>query len=420
MGAGPDLVLVSPWLSHLEARWDVPEFEYLYRRLASFSRFISFDKYGMGLSDPAPPGSLPTLEEWADDVGTVMDAAGSPTATIFGIADGGMMAAMFAATYPERTRSLALLNSTARISWAPDYPIGWPPERQDIVIDAIEEAWGATQFVSMTNPTVDPGMQRSWAREGRLAASPATARAVFQMLFQLDIRSVLPSISAPTLVLRAESPQVSTEQVRYLAEHIPAARLAELPGSAAHPTIADMEALAAVLEEFVTGTRASLHVDRVLTTVLFTDIVGSTRRAAELGDSRWKEVLNTYERLTENQIRRHQGRLVDRTGDGLLATFDGPARAIRCAQAMQSDARTLGVEIRAGLHTGEVERRGESLAGLAVHIAARIQAIAGPGEILVSRTVCDLVVGSGIAFIGRGAHQLKGIPDEWHLFAVAS
>jgi class 3 adenylate cyclase len=421
LGEGPrDLVLVSPWLSHLEARWDLPEWEYLYNRFAAFSRFISFDKYGMGLSDPAPPDALPTLEEWVDDVKAVMDAVGSPDAALLGIADGGMMAALFAATHPDRTRSLVLLNSAARMAWAPDYPIGMSRERQEAILASVEQAWGRAQVVSQINPNADQATQETWARQVRLAASPAMGRAIWRMLFGLDVRSVLGSVQRPTLVLTSYSPLLPREHSQYLADKIPHARLVELSASIPQPTMADMDALADVVEEFVAGARGSVSTDRVLTTVLFTDIVGSTKRLAQLGDRQWKEMLDVHDRLAEQQIARYRGRLIDRTGDGLLATFDGPARAIRCGVALRDEVRTLGMEIRVGVHTGEVELRGSAVAGLAVHIAARVQALAGPGEVLVSRTVRDIVAGSTFSFEDRGIHQLKGVPDDWQLFSVES
>ena len=420
VGEGPpDLVMVSSWLSHLEARWDIPEWDYLYRRLASFSRFIAFDKYGIGLSDPAPVGSLPPLEEWADDVRAVMGAVGSHEAAVIGFADGGMMAAMFAASHPEQIRSLVLVNSTSRMSWAPDYPIGIPAERQEAIIKATERSWGRPDFVTVINPNADEAARESWTRQMRFAASPTTAASVLRMLFQLDVRKVLPTIRVPTLVLHTpDQPWLTSEHGRYLADRIAGAHFVEMPTALAHPTMADIETLADTVEEFLTGARASADVDRVLATVLFTDIAGSTRRAAELGDRGWKEILDAHDRLAQRQLARYQGRLVETTGDGLLAIFDGPARAIRCAMALRDEVRALGVDIRAGIHTGEIERRGDRIASIAVHIASRVQALAGAGEILVSRTVKDLVAGSTLVFAERGAHELKGVPGEWQLFAV--
>ena len=419
VGQGPhDLVLVGPWLSNIEVRWDIPEWEYLYDRFAAFSRFISFDKYGMGLSDPAPPDSLPSLEEWADDVQTVMVAVDSKEATLLGIADGGLMALLFAATHPERMRSLVLLNAAARVSWAPDYPIGMPLERQEAILASVDHAWGRAQVVSLINPQADQAMREAWARQVRLAASPGMGRAIFRMLFALDVRSVLASVRVPTLVLTTFSPLLPREHSQYLADHIPGARLVELSGSIAQPTMSDMDTLADTIEEFVSGTRTAANIDRMVMTVLFTDLVDSTRRLAEVGDRQWKEILDVHDRLAQQQIAFYRGSLIERTGDGLLATFDGPARAIRCALGIRDAIRGLGMEIRAGLHIGEVERRDERLAGLAVHIAARVMALAGPGGVLVTRTVRDIVAGSGFVFKDRGSHPLKGLPDEWQVFSV--
>jgi class 3 adenylate cyclase len=356
-----------------------------------------------------------------DDVRAVMDAAGSERAAILGAGDGGTMAAMFAATYPDRTNSLILANSAARLSWAPDYPIGAPPERQEWLIRLVEQTWGTSEFAAATNPSLaqEPSAQEEAAKYTRLAASPATAATVIRMLLQLDIRPILPSIRVPTLVLHRRDNRVLTiDNGRYLAEQIVGARFVELPGADFALGIGDVDSVVDEVEEFLTGARASVDTDRVLATVLFTDIVGSTERAAELGDQGWRDVLDAHDRLAERQLARYRGMLVKATGDGLFATFDGPARAIRCALALRDGLRGMGVEIRSGLHCGEIERRGPDVSGLAVHIAARVQAVARPGEVLVTRTVKDLVAGSQIAFVDRGAHGLKGVPDEWQLFAV--
>jgi class 3 adenylate cyclase len=417
-----DLVLVTEWFGQLEARWDIPSVDRFHRRLSSFSRVISFDKYGIGLSDPAPPGSLPTLEEWMDDVRAVMDAARWERAAILGAGDGGTMAAMFAASYPDRASSLILVNSAARLSWAPDYPIGLPAERQEMLIQLVEQTWGTAELLTAINPSLAhlPRAQpEGLARALRRAASPATAAAVIRMLFQLDIRPILPSIRVPTLVMQRRDNEILTiDQGRYLAEHIEGARFVELPGADYVVGIGDVDSVVDEVEEFLTGTPAAIDTDRVLATVLFTDIVGSTERSAELGDQRWRDVLDAHDQLAERQLARYRGTLVKATGDGLVATFDGPARAIWCALALRDGLRRLGVEIRGGVHCGEIERRGPDVSGLAVHIAARVQAEARPGEVLVTRTVKDLVAGAQIAFLDRGPHALKGVPDEWQLFAV--
>jgi class 3 adenylate cyclase len=416
-----DLVFVSEWFFHLEGRLDIPSTARFLRRLSSFSRLISFDKYGIGLSDPAPPGSLPPLEEWMDDVRAVMDAAGSERAAILGVGEGGLMAAMFAATHPDRTSALILGNSAARLSWAPDYPIGLPAEQQEMLIRLVEQTWGTPEFALASNPSLahDSSLQPQVARFLRLAASPATAAAVFRMLLQLDIRPILPSIRVPTLVIhRRDSQLLTVDNGRYLAEHIQGARFVELPGADYGLELGDVDSVVDEIQEFLTGTPAAIDTDRVLATVLFTDIVGSTERSAELGDQRWRDVLDAHDRLAERQLARYRGTLVKATGDGLVATFDGPARAIWCALALRDGLRSLGVEIRGGVHCGEIERRGPDVSGLAVHIAARVQAEARPGEVLVTRTVKDLVAGAQIAFIDRGPQALKGVPDEWQLFAV--
>jgi class 3 adenylate cyclase len=416
-----DLVFVSEWFSHLEARWDIPSFARFLRRLSSFSRLISFDKYGMGLSDPAPARSFPPLEEWMDDVRAVMDAARSERAAILGVGEGGTMAAMFAATHPARTISLILGNSAARLSWAPDYPIGLPAEQQEMLIRLVEQTWGTAEFAVATIPSLaqDPSLLDAAARYLRLAASPATAAAIIRMILQLDIRPILPSIRVPTLVMHRRDVEIwSIENGRYLAEHIEGARFVELSGADFGLEAGDVDSVVDEVEEFLTGTRGRVDTDRVLATVLFTDIVGSTERAAELGDHRWRDILDAHDALAERQLARYRGTLVKATGDGLVATFDGPARAIRCALALRDGLRSIGVEIRGGLHCGEIERRGPDVSGLAVHIAARVQAVARPGEMLVTRTVKDLVVGAEIPFVDRGLHGLKGIPDEWQLFAV--
>jgi class 3 adenylate cyclase len=417
-----DLVFVSEWFFHLEGRPEIPSLARFLRRLSSFSRLISFDKYGIGLSDPAPAGSLPPLEEWMDDVRAVMDAAGSERAAILGAGEGGIMAALFAATHPDRTSSLILGNSAARLSWAPNYPIGMPAEQQEMLIRLVEQTWGTAEFAASNNPSLaqDPSIQPEVARYMRLAASPATAAAVIRMLLQLDIRPILPSIRVPTLVMhrRDITGWLTIDNGRYLAEHIQGARFVELPGADYGLELGDVDSVVDEIQEFLTGKPAAIDTDRVLATVLFTDIVGSTERSAALGDQRWRDVLDAHDRLAERQLARYRGTLVKATGDGVIATFDGPARAIWCALALRDGLRSLGVEIRGGVHCGEIERRGPDVSGLAVHIAARVQAEARPGEVLVTRTVKDLVGGAQIAFVDRGPHALKGVPDEWQLFAV--
>jgi class 3 adenylate cyclase len=418
-----DLVLVSQWFSHLEARWDVPGFDHYLHRLGSFTRLISFDKYGVGLSDPAPGGSLPPVEDWMDDVRAVMDAAGCERAALMGANDGGTMAAIFAATYPERVSALVLANSTARMSIAPDYPIGISPERMELIASVTERAWGRPDLATLTNPSLadDEVAREAVSRLLRMSASPSTAVAVVRLLFDIDVRHVLAAIQVPTLVVhRRDDVLLGVGHGRYLAKHIANARFVELPGADYAVAVGDVDAVVDEVEEFLTGARGHIDVDRMLATVLFTDIVSSTERAATVGDSRWQELLDAHNDAARRQIARYQGRLVRLTGDGLVATFDGPVRAIQAATAIRDAARRLGVEIRAGLHTGEIQRQGDDVLGLGVHIAARVQGAAEPGEVLVSRTVKDLVAGSGVRFSDKGTHRLKGVPDEWQLFEVVS
>jgi class 3 adenylate cyclase len=416
-----DLVVVSTWFSHLEAQWEFPAFAQYLRRLASFTRLITFDKYGIGLSDPIPSRNLPPLEDWVDDVRAVMDAAGSEAAVILGANEGSMMATLFAATYPERTTALVLVNATARMAWVPDYPIGVAPEFQERLATLVETAWGRGDMMAAVNPSLagDPVAAEAWGRFLRLSASPATAAAVMRMLFQLDVRDILPTIGVPTLVVnRKDNPVITPEQGRYVAERIPGAKFVAVPGADYGLAVGDPDAIVDEIEEFVTGGRSAPDADRVLATVLFTDIVDSTARLSELGDRQWRELLASHDVLTRRQVERYGGRLVDTTGDGLLATFDGPLRGIKCAIALRDAVHRIGLRVRAGLHTGEIERRGDDVAGLAVHIAARVQALAEPDEVLVSRTVKDLVTGAALRFADRGSHELKGVREPWELYAV--
>jgi class 3 adenylate cyclase len=421
VGEGPpDLVLVSTWFSHVEARWDFPGFAYYLRRLASFSRLISFDKRGIGLSDPVAVDRLPLLEEWMDDVRTVMDAASVGRAVVMGANEGSMMAALFAATYPSRVSMLVLANATARPAWAPDNPWGVRPEVADAVIASVDHAWGEGLTMAAANPTLaqDEEALRSWGRFLRLAASPAVAGAVIRMIFELDVRSVLPAIRVPTLVVSRRDALFPAASGRAVAELIPGAAFVEVPGVDYGLAVGDVDPVVDEIETFVTGSRRPHDVDRVLATVLFTDIVESTRRAAELGDRGWHALLDTHEALARREVQAHGGVIADFTGDGLVATFDGPARAVRCALTLRDEVRSLGVRIRAGVHAGEIEKRGDDIAGIAVHTAARVMALAQADEVLVSRTIKDLVAGAGLEFRDHGTHELKGVPDEWQLFRV--
>ena len=422
VGDGPiDLVWAPGYLSHLEQNWWWPSYADLLERLASFSRLILFDRRGTGLSDRIL--SLGSFEEMLDDIRAVLDAARSERAALFGGAEGGPMCALFAATHPERTSALILGASYPRRTVAPDFPWGLDAERQAQILSAYETRWGTPDFgVRQLAPSLagDERFRRWHAQACRFAGTPASALAWFLITMQIDIRDVLPAIRVPTLVLhRTDDRVVPVEAGRYLAEHIPNAKLVELPGSDHYPFSGDYLPFADEVEEFLTGERRHRELDRVLATVLFTDIVGSTERAVELGDRRWKELLADHHRVVRATLDQHRGREVRSTGDGVLATFDGPARAIRCAEAIRDAVRAIGLEIRAGLHTGEIELAGSGIEGVAVHIGARIADLAGNGEILVSSTVKDLVVGSGLEFEGRGAHELRGVPGEWSVFAVA-
>jgi class 3 adenylate cyclase/pimeloyl-ACP methyl ester carboxylesterase len=422
-GDGPlDLLFCYGFGSAIDLGWDeattYPEF---YRRLASFSRLVLFDRRGTGASDPISAGVFPTWESWAEDAGAVLDAVDAERAVLFGALDAGALAVLYAAMHPERVQALILLNSSARFCRDEDYPIGVAPEALETLIGIVEQAWGTRQLVTAVNPAMadDDAFLEAVARVMRAAATPRRAATQFRyLLSNVDVRPALDLVQVPTLVLSvAESVFVPVEQGRYLAEHIVGARFVELPGAEvglSPPLLGIVDEI----EEFVTGERGAADVDRVLATVLFTDIVRSTERAAQLGDRRWRSLLDAHDRAVREQFRRFRGREVKTTGDGFLASFDGPARSIRCAQAIVEATRSLGVDVRLGLHTGECEARGDDLGGLAVHIAARVGALADPGQVLVSGTVKDLVVGSGIEFNDRGEEELKGVPGSWRLFAV--
>jgi pimeloyl-ACP methyl ester carboxylesterase len=422
VGDGPvDLVFAPGFVSHLELAWEDPLLgSQYYERLASFCRLILFDKRGTGLSDPVPGPA--TLEERTDDLLAVMDAAESERAAIFGVSEGGAMAALFAATHPERTASLVLYGAWPRMLKAPDYPFGAEPEQLERLI-ALADRWGDGVGLSSWAPARanDPRARESWARFQRAAASPGMVRNLFRLYPEIDIRGILPSIRAETLVLhRAEDRIVPVECGRYLAEHIPGARFVELPGEDHLWIAGDSDAILDEVEEFITGARTGPEPDRVLATILFTDIVGSTERAAAEGDRGWSALVEAHDAAVRRQLERFQGVEIDTAGDGFFVSFDGPARAIRCAVAIRDAVRSLGLEVRAGVHTGEAEKAAGTLRGIAVNLGARIGALAGPGEVLVSNTVVDLVAGSGLDFEDRGEHELKGIPGRRRVFAVAT
>ena len=417
-----DLIWVPGWISNVEESWEVPEYAHFLRRLASFSRLILFDKRGTGLSDRVSNDRLPTLEQRMDDVRVVLDAIGSERSAVFGASEGGNLSILFAAAHPERVHALVLQAVYAKRLWSADYP--WAPtlEQRELDTQLIEREWAGEMDVSRLAPSAaeDPALMRRITTFFRRSASPGAAAAVNRMNAQIDTRSVLPTIRVPTLVIqRAGDREVNVEEERWIAGQIPDAKYVELAGDDHLPWVGDSDLLLDEVEEFLTGIRRGPDPDRVLATVLFTDIVGSTERAAALGDRRWRDLLAAHHVAVRHQLERWQGQEIDTAGDGFMASFDGPARAIGCACAIRDEARTLGLEIRAGLHTGECERIGEKLAGLAVHTGARVAALAGPSEVLVSRTVKDLVAGSGVEFEGRGAHSLKGVPGDWEVFSVA-
>jgi class 3 adenylate cyclase len=407
-----DLVVVSGAFTNLELVWDLPWYARFHTRLAAFSRLICFDKRGTGLSDRISGAA--TLEERMDDVRAVMDAVGSERAAIFGASEGGAMSMLFAATYPERTRALVLYGTFARHdSWVGTV------DQLEAAIAEIERSWGTGESLRRYAPSLatDENSLRAWGRFERLSASPLAMIALRRMNSEIDIRHVLPTIRVPTLILhRSGDVAISVEAGRYIAEQVPGAKFVELPGEDHLPMAGDSDRVADEIEEFLTGTRRETEPDRVLATVLFTDIVGSTERVAAVGDRAWRELLDRHDAAAREEIARFRGRIVKSLGDGFLATFDGPARGVRCAAAVAERMRPLGIELRSGLHTGEIELRGEDVGGLAVHMAQRVAATAAAGEVLVSSTVRDLVAGSGIGFEDRGPHVLKGLPEPLRLY----
>ena len=433
VGDGPvDLVYVPGWLSHLDLYWEEPSVAHFLRRLASFSRLIVFDKRGIGLSDPVPVSAMPTLEERMDDVRAVLDAAGSERAAVLAQGYGGPIAMLFAATHPERVAALVLYAPTVKAGVrTEDFPWG-PTEEEHAAWQETVTSWGTDEFAAAWVARLAPSAAGDarfieWAaRMMRAAGSPATTAAFNRMNSLMDAREVLPLIRVPTLVLdRAEArlpkgpaDMPPLEEAQYVADRIPGATLRVLPGRDYLPWIGDEESVVKEVAAFVTGAPPVQEWERVLLTVLFTDIVDSTRRAAELGDRSWRELLERHNALVRSHLQEYRGREVDRAGDGFLATFDGPARAIRCAQAIAASASREGLEIRAGVHSGEVELVEQGIAGIAVHIGSRVASKAAPGEVLVTSMVKDLVAGSGIDFEERGEHALKGVPSNWRLFSA--
>lgn len=423
LGQGPmDVVLVPGFVSNVEAAWQSPEISAFLERLASFCRVILFDKRGTGMSDRG--SQIFTLEQRMHDVQAILDAVGSERATLFGVSEGGPMSLLFAATYPERAAALVLYGSYAMRAWAPDYPFGWKDDQWDAVFTNIEQNWGTSKGVNLNvlAPSIAHDAQAADRMSAffRAAASPGAALAVMKMNRDIDVRHVLPAVNVPTLILHRSGDRfIDIAHARYMAQHISGAKLVELPGEDHAQWIGDRNAILDEVEEFVTGARHAHESERVLATVLFVDIVGSTERAAALGDRAWRGMLEAFQAKVREVLRQYRGQEIDTAGDGFLTAFDGPARAIRCAGVIRDAVRAMGVEVRCGLHTGECERTGEKLAGIAVHTGARVAGLAAPGEVLVSQTVRDLVAGSGLVFEARGTQVLKGVPGEWQLFGVS-
>ena len=422
-GAGPgSIVIVSPWINHLEASWAQPEVAAILQRLAAFSRVIYFDARGTGMSDRLT--AVPTLEQRAEDILAVMDATGTERAALFGLLDGAALAAFFAATHPDRTDALVFCGFP-RAVWAPDYPWGRTQEADDEVSARLEAIWGdddhAEEFVRLIYGDVPLPSDPQWARQNvtlaRLSATPKSMRLFNRMWRETDVRHLLPSVRVPTLVLAPADDEERLLVGKYVAERIPGARLATYPGNPS-PFLADSEPMAEAIRAFLGVSRPAPDRERVLATVLFTDIVGSTDKACEVGDACWTELLEKHNTTIRALLAQYRGTEVKTTGDGFLATFDGPSRAVMCAQAICEAVRPLGLAVRAGCHTGEIELMGADVGGIAVHIGARVGALAGPSEVLVSSTVKDLVAGSGLVFTDRGEHELKGVPGSWHLYAV--
>ena len=414
-----DIVFVPTWLSNLDLIDAYGPVRDSLESLTSYARLILLDRRGSGLSDRLCGAA--TLEEGMDDLTAVLDAAGAERIALMGLNESTTLCSLYAATYPERVRSLILYGAFATTTRQPDYPWGQTPEERHEQIELISASWGheGTGAVFNQGPGADEEFERWAVRWARNSVTRDALSGVFEMLEKTDVRHVLPTISVPTLVLhRTEDTVVPVDNGRYIAEHIPGAKLVELPGSDHIPFLGDWDAVSDEIEEFITGSRRARDLERVLATILFTDIVQSTEKAAAMGDEKWRRLLDEYDDIVRRQIDRFQGRLVKNLGDGHFATFDGPARALRCACTISTAVKRLGIEVRSGLHTGEVEVRGDDLGGIAVHIGARVMSHATPGEVLVSGSIPPLVAGSGIDFEDRGLHELRGVDGQWNLYRV--
>ena len=419
----PDVVYANSFMGHIEVSWEYPPAVSFYERMATFSRLVLFDRRGTGLSDPIT-GDF-TIEVRTDDIRAVLDAEGLDSAVLLGSSEGAASSAYFTATHPERVAALILFSPWTGALDADEHPWAWHPEFVKLFLDALDDAWAdpSGAATSMLNPSLasDADARAWYARYFRLSASPSLVRTLMSYNALVDLAGLLPTIQVPTLVLhRTDETWINVGYGRYMADAIPNAKLVELPGTDHYIWEQNSEEVVEEIEEFLTGVRRGREPQRTLKTLLFTDIVGSTDRAHELGDERWRQLLDRHESSLRRQVARFNGQFVKSTGDGMLASFDGPARAIRCAVAIRESTRALGLDVRVGVHAGEVEIRGDDIGGISVHTAARVQALAQPAEILVTRTVTDLVAGSGIRFSDRGEHELKGVPGTWRLLAVQS
>ena len=422
VGNGPfDLVYIPGFVSNVELAWDEPLCASFLLRLAGFSRLILFDKRGTGMSDRVPVSELPTLEERLDDLLAVLAAVGSDRPALMSHSEGGNIAALFAATYPERVRALVTAGIFAKRVWSEDYPWAPRPEEREAEILEVESSWGEDAWLEKLAPSVkdDQVFRRRLATYFRRSASPGAVAQLIRVNTQIDIRAVLPLIQAPTLVLhRSGDRDAKVAEGRFIADRIPGAKFVELEGDDHIPWVGDSDALLDEVEEFLTGVRGPTTAERVLATVLFTDLVNSTSLAASLGDASWQQLNHRHETMTRNYVERYRGRVIKSTGDGFLATFDGPGRAVECALSLRDAVGALGLALRCGIHTGEIERHGDDVGGIAVHLASRVESIAAPGEVLVTRTVIDLVAGSKLYFDDRGEHELKGFAGKWRVAAA--